>query len=54
MVILDKQISERKWKPNFESEKIYQNHYKKLHKILDQNEFTETPNSHLTNMILEI
>ena len=38
--------------PGPESERLFTNHYKKLNKVIDQNFSTETPNSHLTNMLL--
>ena len=52
LVILDQQIGEKKWLPGPESERIFTNHYKRLGKVIDQNFSTDTPNSHLTNMLL--
>jgi len=33
--ILDKQISQKKWVPGPESERLFTNHYKRLSKIVD-------------------
>ena len=52
MVIIDKLLSERRWIPGPEAEKNFLFHYKKLNKVLDQNNCTETPNSHLKNMMM--
>ena len=35
MIIIDKQLGERKWIPGSEAEKNFLFHYKKLNKVLD-------------------